>query len=473
VRTDPRSLRYRALGVVVFVVVLPVIWVWVAGLFESGSLISLRRTLYDAAAEGVVALDDPDPAAALEAVARRHHVWLRALSADDAPLGDWDHADTQRWLQPVTDPFYGPDGVPHLVDSDADEPPLPRREEVLAATAQPAARCRIVERGLLMVCSVAQRAADGRLVHVQRGSPRLVRSLYDQRFQLAALSLVVLVVGILAALWLGWRMVGPIEQLRDQVVQRTRGPVSTEPVVLDRTDELGELATAFNQLLEALDARNKSNAGFAADLAHELKNPVAAVRAAAEALAGERPVEGRRRERLQRVLADSSERMAEVVDRFLDLARAEAGLPDAEREPVALRDLVEALVEPLRGDERYDGVRFEVSGPPARVLAAPERLETALRNLLANAAEFAGEDGAVTITLCPGEGEVALAVADTGPGIAPDDLPRLFDRYFTTREGGTGLGLPLTKAIVEAHGGRIEAESAPEGAIFTVTLPTC
>ncbi len=469
-RADPRSLRYRALVVVVAVVVLPVVWVWVAGMYESGSQGNLRTTLYEAA---TLAADTLDAGGDLDAIADRYRVWIRVLDADGRHAGTWDHAVPMNWLEPMADPFYGPDGMPNMADSDADLPPLLEREEVKAATEEPAAKCRVVERELLLVCSAAQRTRSGHLVYVQRGSPRVVRSLYEERFQLAALSLVVLVVGILLALWLGWRMVGPIENLRDQVVARTRGPVSTEPVVLSRSDELGELAQAFNELLRALEARNQSNAAFAADLAHELKNPVAAVRGAAEAMAGDRPVDGRRKERLQRVLIDSSARMELVVNQFLDLARAEAGLPDNEREPVALRTLALAMAEPLSHDARFEAVTFAVHGDEVSVDAVPERLETALRNVLLNAATFAGSGGNVTVTVRVEAGGVELLVDDTGPGVSEHDLPRLFDRYFTTRDGGTGLGLPLTKAIIEAHGGRIEARNLPQrGARFAVWLPT-
>ena len=266
-------------------------------------------------------------------------------------------------------------------------------------------------------------------------------------------------------------MVGPIENLRDQVVERAEGRARGTPVRLDRNDELGDLARAFNELLDTLEQRNRSNAAFAADLAHELKNPVAAVRAAAEALDSDRPVEGSRKERLQRVLADASRRMTTVVDRFLELARAEAGLHGAERERVDLDELVAALVAPLRGDPRFEGVQFEVSGQAGAVDGVPERLETALRNLLHNAGEYAAPEGWVRVTLQVSEvGEARVAVRDSGPGIPADDLPRVFDRYFTTRDGGTGLGLALTKAIVEAHGGHIGAAS-PGGAEFVVTLP--
>jgi signal transduction histidine kinase len=156
------------------------------------------------------------------------------------------------------------------------------------------------------------------------------------------------------------------------------------------------------------------------------------------------------------------------VNQFLAIARAEAGLPGAEREDVDLCALVNQLVETARGDERNARVRIAVDGCPARIRAVPERLETAIRNLLANACFYA--EGQVDVALTVGPGEVALTVADDGPGIPEADLPRLFTRYHSSRPGGTGLGLAMAKAIVEAHGGSLEAD-AGRGATFRIRLP--
>jgi signal transduction histidine kinase len=359
-----------------------------------------------------------------------------------------------------------------LATADAAAPPLPDRPEVVRSRFGPQERCEIGESGLMLVCSAARRLDDGRIVHVMRGTPRLVRSLYEERFQLAALTLGVLVFGIGLALWLGWRIVSPIEQLRDQVVARTQGRFSTQPVAVVRQDEVGDLAAAFNALLGVIDERKRANTNFAADLAHELKNPVAAVRAAAEALGADRPVEGERLERLRRVLADASRRMESVVHQFLELARAEAGLPDVVREELDLARMVDHLLEPVRVDERYPHLKIDFSGDSVIVNAVPERLETAVRNVLANAAAFAKTHVSVTVSRV--EGVAELLVSDDGPGIPVDEVPELFTRYRTRRAGGTGLGLAMTKAIVEAHGGSIDVEQAPSGtgASFRIQLPS-
>jgi signal transduction histidine kinase len=460
-RLNPRSLRYRALLAVVAVLVLPIGWVWASGVTEGSGLQAQRDTL-DRAVRAVAA--GADPATLAEADRLR----VRVVSGGRV-VRDEDWSDL-RGIQDLGDPLWGPEGPPRVAAVDAALGPLADRPEVRQAGPEPAPRCVLAAGDRLLLCTAAMRTASGDVVHASVGSRRLVRSLYEDRFQLAALTSVVLAIGITMALWIGWRMVRPIESLRDQVVARAGGRLSTEPVVLDRDDELGELATAFNGLLSALEQRNRSNAAFVGDLAHELKNPVAAVRAAAEALEGDRPVDARRRERLQRVLADASARMEAVVDRFLDLARAEAGLLDARRERVPLTALARALVVPYRDDPRFVGVRFEVHGDDHAVDGVPERLETALRNVLHNAASYAGPNGLVVVSVTAVDGWLTLRIRDSGPGIPPEDLPRVFDRYFSTREGGTGIGLALTKAIVEAHGGKV-AVSSPGGAEVALSLP--
>ncbi|MEO0601946.1 MAG: histidine kinase dimerization/phospho-acceptor domain-containing protein, partial [Myxococcota bacterium] len=359
---QPRSLRYRALGVVTLVVVLPLLWVWLTGPFEQSVMQRVQWRLHRAVAKAMEV--DPD---GLDAVARRFDVRLRVVDAAGEVIADHDHSERDWWIALVEDPFFGPDGPPSLVAYDAALPPLAERPRVRDAVSTTSSGCDVVENGLLMVCTAVLVREDGARLHAMRGSPRLVRSLYDERFQLTAVTLTVLGFGLVVGLWLSWRMVSPIEQLRDQVIQRTEGTVSTEPVMIGSDDEVGQLARAFNALLGALDARNKANAEFAADLAHEIKNPVAAVRAAAETLAGRGELTEERRVRLERVLSASASRLQDVIGQFLELARAEAGLPDAERETADLLALAEAVVGVYRADERHADVTLTVSGDRVEV----------------------------------------------------------------------------------------------------------
>jgi signal transduction histidine kinase len=180
--------------------------------------------------------------------------------------------------------------------------------------------------------------------------------------------------------------------------------------------------------------------------------------------------------RLSRLLKESSHRLDTLVSQFLELARAEAGMLHEERSRVDIAVLARGLVEAMADDERFAKVRFVVSGAPsAEVIGVAYRFESVLRNLLENAASFSTDGGEVRVDIAVIEGRrVEVRVADAGPGISEEDLPRVFQRFFTTRgrDHGSGLGLALVRAVVEAHGGTVNASSNPgRGATFRVELP--
>jgi len=295
--------------------------------------------------------------------------------------------------------------------------------------------------------------------------------LYGERYAVLRLMLVVLLFGGVFGIWLGLRVGRPLSRLRDQVLARTAPPVSTAPIEIEGQSEIAEVGQAFNQLLAALERRNIATEGFMADMAHEVKNPLAAIRAIAESME-DRELDAQRAARVSRILRDSSARLETVVARFLDLAHAESGLPRAEREDVDVRKLLENLSSTLSSDERYPGVVITCEVVPAFVNGSPEHLETAFRNLVSNAQSFA--KSSVLVEMWRADDEIFIRIKDDGAGIQPEDLDRVFDRFFTRRSdgSGTGLGLAMVLAIVEAHSGRITVKSEPDsGAEFVVSFP--
>jgi two-component system sensor histidine kinase ChvG len=285
--------------------------------------------------------------------------------------------------------------------------------------------------------------------------------------------LVVLPFALILALWVGSRLVGPLEALRDQVLSKVREARPVANLAAPANNETAQLAEAFNTLLTRLDERRAANEAFVADLVHEFKNPVATIRACGESLASSE-VTPERAQRLARLLHESTARLDTLVSQFLELARAEAGMLQEPWEELDLVALSRARVERARSDERWRRVRFEhTAETPVRVRGVAERLETVVDNLLANAASFAQTEGLVRLTLQRHEGRVDIAVSDDGPGIAQEDLPHVFERFFTTRrhDKGTGLGLALVRAIVEAHGGQVSVKSEPgRGATFVASF---
>lgn len=468
------------MSAVLVVAAAPLIFVWLSDLGDSSVGKRMRHNVESTATEAGRLLADPGPAGpmsgTLEGLAWRNSVWLRVVDEGGALTTDLDEEGlVAGWFGDV---FFGPDGAPSLEDFDTTLPPLQERAVVKAATTDtPVSECSTSAEGSLLVCHAATRVEtpDGpALVYVQESSRRAIRALYDVRYQLVKLTLFTGLAGIALGWWLSSRMLAPIEILREEVLARADSPQRATRIDLERDDEFSDLALAFNELLERLAARNLAYEAFVADLAHELKNPVAAVRVCAESMEKASGLDATRTARIARVLGTSSRRLDALVTRFLDIARAEAGLPDAEREPFDLTALVTGLAEAVQNDERFGGVRISLTADPVQVVGVPERLETAIRNLLDNAASFSGPGGEIQVTLTVDNPDAVLAIKDSGPGIAAEDLDRVFDRFFTTRRHakGTGLGLALTRAVIEAHDGTIHAESAPgEGARFTVRIP--
>jgi signal transduction histidine kinase len=471
-----RSLRLRAVVVVVVVSFAPVALVaiasWLEGLTARELVVGCERVASalaggDAGAQAKLAADEAD-------------AWVRVVSDDGTVLANANADDGHERLGFVGGFFFGPEGAPRLASWDEAQPPLIERPEVRLALAHGQdSGCVQSPGSQLLVCYGVARVTAGdqtAVVHVEQSRPRAIRALYDLRYQLLKLTLLVLPGAILLAWWLGWRMVLPVEKLRRQVDRHVEVASREPQVKLRRNDAFGDLAQAFNGLLARIEERSRQNEAFVADLAHEFKNPVAAIRAAAESL--ERgAVDEQRAQRLSRILRDSSVRLDGLVTALLDLARAEAGMVGEERERVDIAELMQRLVDVAREDERHEGITFTLTTDGASVVeGVVGRLETAARNLLENAASYASDGGGrVDVRVAHDRQQVVLEVVDDGPGIPAEHQSRLFERFFTTRsEGrGTGLGLALVKAVVEAHGGRIEVSSAEgQGATFRMLLPS-
>ena len=465
-----RSMRARAIAVVVLVVLLPLALVAASSWVDESTGRRMAVNVREAADEIAVALArGEDRAAAAEIVARRHDVRVRVLDTRGDVAVDLDRDGGTHPLQAIGMLLFGADGAPTLAAFDETLGAITSRAEDVDATNASRVLCRTSDGARLYVCSAARRTNDG-VVYVQESSRRPVRALYDLRYQIGKLAIVMLPVALLLAWWLGWRTVRPIEELRRQVLAKAAVAAPGADLSLPRRDEIGDLAAAFNGLLHALDDRRAQNERFVADLVHEMKNPVAAIRASAEALGAGDTSE--RAQRLARVLDESSTRLDALVTQLLELARAEAGMPSEARGRVDVASLARGIVASLRSEARWP-VAFEIDAPDAAAIDGVEhRLEAMLRNLLENAASFA--KARVCIRVRVDDTRAEIDVEDDGPGILAADLPRVFDRFFTTRgrAHGTGLGLALVRAIVDAHGGSVRAESsAGGGATFRVALP--
>jgi len=284
---------------------------------------------------------------------------------------------------------------------------------------------------------------------------------------------------VLLTLALTRRILGPVESLTAAARKLEAGDLS-QRVAARSGDEIGELARAFNAMADALERNEALRRGLVTDVAHELRTPLTNLRCQIEAIQdGLQPADAA----AIRSLHEETLLLSRLVTDLQDLAMAEAGRLTLRRAPVDVADAVEgalASLRPLAGERR---IRLRADAPQGLVANADrERFGQILRNLLSNAVTHAPEGGEVVVAAravgIAGVEGVEISVRDTGPGIAPEHLSRIFDRFYRAdpsrarATGGSGLGLAIVKQLVEVHGGAVRAESEPgQGAIFTFTLP--
>jgi two-component system, OmpR family, sensor histidine kinase MprB len=240
-----------------------------------------------------------------------------------------------------------------------------------------------------------------------------------------------------------------------------------ERVDVGSEDELGRLATRFNAMLAALERSVGAQRRLVADASHELRTPLTAARTNVELLREGKLPEQEVRHALDEAAVEL-DALTRLVADLVELARGEER--KLRLEDVQLDDLVAGTVE--RAQARAPQVTFVTALSPTQVKADPVLLERAVSNLLDNAVKYSPAGAPIEVSVRGGE----VVVADHGPGIADEDLPRVFDRFYraaTARsKPGAGLGLAIVREAAEAHGGRATAESSPAGARFRLVLPT-
>ncbi len=291
-----------------------------------------------------------------------------------------------------------------------------------------------------------------------------------------------LVTALLVGSWIARRALAPVDRIITEVREITDGRSLhrrlAEPMV---KDELGRLTETLNQMMTRLERSFAALRRFTADASHELKTPLTVLRAGVERAITMPSLPPEALAALEETLQEIN-RMTELVEALLMLARADEGTTPLHRETVDLRAIVEETGETGELLAAEAGVNMEVATPadPVIVPVDASRIRQLILNLLTNAVKYTPAGGSVRLQLGPSNGRVTLTVADSGVGIAPGDLPHIFDRFWRadsarTRTGersGTGLGLAICKWIAEAHGGRIDVQSRPgRGTTFTVTLP--
>ena len=292
---------------------------------------------------------------------------------------------------------------------------------------------------------------------------------------------------ILSSLLLTTAIAQPIRQLalaadkvREGIAAAGRARI---PEFSQRRDEIGELSQSLKSMTHAIYQRIDAIESFAADVAHELKNPLTSIRSATETLEIAKAPEAK--EKLMAVIQNDVARMDRLITDISNASRLDAELAREAREAVDLRKLIADIVDLYQATSKDNDAKviYDPSGAPAYIFGNPSALGQIFRNLIDNARSFSPERGAVKIAIETDADCYRIYVDDEGPGIPPDTIEKIFSRFYTKRPAGaafgdnSGLGLAISRQIANSHGGRIWAQNrggddAPEGARFIVELPS-
>jgi two-component system sensor histidine kinase ChvG len=313
-------------------------------------------------------------------------------------------------------------------------------------------------------------------VLVSQSTHRILTSLVEVRDDILRVFLMSVAAAVVLSLLVSATIARPLRTLREEAnaLLDGRGRLRGRFTASDRQDEIGHLTRALDQLTRRLDGHLRFTESFAADVSHELKNPLATIRTTTEMLVEVEGSEDRRR--LAGVAQREVARMERLLSGMREITEIDAHLEAEPSETVDLEPLLRQVVESVRLREGRTAVEL-IAASPVRVSASPERLTQVLGNVLDNAASFSPPGGRVAVTLDQEGGAARVTVEDQGPGIPDAHLDRIFERFFSyrpgeARNGHTGLGLAIVKAIVEGYGGSVAAYNRPEGgARFEIRLP--
>ena len=278
--------------------------------------------------------------------------------------------------------------------------------------------------------------------------------------------------------WLARKALRPVERMTSQAEGIGIDRLHERIEVPQAQDEIGHLAVTLNAMLDRLERGVDEKHRLITDASHDLRTPLAAMRAELDVSLMDDTLAPSAREVLEST-REEVDRMSRIVNNLLTLARVDEGRLELLTTQVDLADAVETAVRSLRPLAAAKGLRLKVDGEHYEVQADPQRLHQALTNFIENAIKFSAAGGEVRVSAWRQNGEAGVTVQDTGPGIPADAREQVFDRFYRAdpargREGsGSGLGLSICREVADAHGGRVWVESEEgKGSSFSLALPT-
>jgi signal transduction histidine kinase len=291
--------------------------------------------------------------------------------------------------------------------------------------------------------------------------------------------LIALGISMAFALYLSSAISRPVHAVTEAARRMAAGDYG-QAVEVTGPEETGELARDFNMMAERVRTAYEQQRNFVGNVSHELRTPLTSIEGFSQALLDGVSESAEEQRRSLEIINQESKRLVRLLRDLLLLSQIDAGELTPERRPVEVVKLIEELGSLYKGRAEEEGIVFRAEPPPdaLTIWTDPDRLERVMTNLLDNALKYTGAAGAITLSARRDAGRARFSVADTGPGIPPEVLPRIFDRFYRVEQsraqkhGGSGLGLAICKELVETMGGTIEVHSpAGQGTTFTIALP--
>ncbi len=416
-------------------------------------------------------------------------LWADNFALDEPPFAFDDISDDTveqqwaRWLDRTVDAIVSAEPVTDYIEPEAQT--ADAWPELVTAREEGLSQVRLYDwrDGTPVITAAAPVGLNGATLLTVRNAVDITESVRQARTALVSAVLLVLGASALLSLYLARTIVSPLQLLAAaaQKVRQGRERDVEVPRLPERSDEIGQLARSVSDMTMALRHRIDAVDSFAADVAHEIKNPLASLRSAVESLPMVKDPDTRRE--LEQIAAHDVRRIDRLVTEISDASRIDAEMSRATRERIDMADLVRAIIgsREYRAENEGHRIELETRGFAAHISGVAVRLERVIENLLDNAVSFSPIDAAIEVAI-DNDGEcVSLTVCDHGPGIPEESREKVFQRFHSVRPDAedfgnhSGLGLAIARAIAEAHDGSLTAEGRPDGepgACLRLRLPS-